>query len=118
MTRLFCVLGTTLLLAACGPSCEQDIGPASIIETSDNPYRIFRRSTDLDISSARWVNYTTNQSGSALVYQDYACVFPFGCGTWTHMDASIPLSPGLNRVTFYETSDGCEWRDENDITLL
>lgn len=118
MIRLYGVLMTSLLLAACGPSCEDDVGPASIIETSDNPYRIFRRSTDLDITSARWENHTANQSGSALVYQDYACVWPLWCGTWTHMDASIPLSPGLNRVTFYETSDGCEWRDENEITLM
>lgn len=117
MIRLFCVLGTSLLLAACGSSCEEEVGPASIIETSDNPYRYFIKSSDLEITSARWINHTTNESGSALVYQDYACVFLFGCGTWTHMDASIPLSPGLNRVTFYETSDGCEWRDDLDITL-
>lgn len=117
MDRIFCVLGASLLLSACGSSCEDDVGPASIIETSSNPYQIFRRSTDLDIVSARWENHTTNQSGTATVYQDYACVFPIGCGTWTHIEASIPLTRGLNRVSFYEKSDGCEWRDENDITL-
>ena len=117
MIRFLCVLGASLSLAACGSSCEEDVGPARIIKTSENPYRIFRRSSDLDITSARWINHTTNESGSAMVYQDYACIFPFGCGTWSHMDASIPLDPGLNRVTFFETSDGCEWRDENEITL-
>lgn len=117
MIRFCCVLGATLSLAACGSSCEQDSSPASIISTSENPYQISRKSTDLDIVSARWVNHTTGESGSAIVYQDYACVWPLWCGTWTHMEASIPLSPGLNRVTFYEKSDGCEWKDENEITL-
>ncbi len=117
MTRLLGILWATSLLAACGTSCDQDGTPLSIIRTSDNPYELTRRSTDLEIVSARWSNQTTGSSGSAIVYQDYGCIFLFGCGTLTHIEASIPLSPGLNRITFYENDGECEWKDEMEITL-
>lgn len=117
MIRLLSILWTAPFLVACGTSCEQDSSPANIIQTSENPYQMVRRSTDLDIVSARWINHTTHEAGSATVYQDYGCIFPFGCGTLTHIEASIPLSPGLNRVTFYEGEKDCEWEDENEITL-
>lgn len=117
MIRLLCVLWTTFFLVACGTSCEQDSAPANIIQTTDNPYQIYRLSTDLDIVSARWENRTTSERGSATVYQDYGCILILGCGTLTHIKASIPLSPGLNRVTFYEDEGDCEWKDENEIIL-
>ena len=117
MIRFLGILWTASFLAACGTSCEQDSAPANIIQTSENPYQLFRKSTDLDIVSARWENHTTNERGNATVYQDYGCIFPFGCGTLTHIEASIPLAPGLNRVTFYEDEGDCEWDDENEITL-
>jgi major membrane immunogen (membrane-anchored lipoprotein) len=117
MVRILSVLCTAFFLTACGTSCDQDSSPASIIQTSQNPYQLSRRSTDLDIVSARWENQTTNEIGGATVYQDYGCIFLFGCGTLTHIDASIPLSPGLNRVIFYEDEGDCEWREDIEITL-
>lgn len=118
MIRLLIILWAAPFIVACGSSCEQDSSPAYIIQTSENPYPMNRRSTDLEIVSARWTNHTTNEEGSAIVYQDYGCIFPFGCGTLTHIEASIPLSPGLNRVTLYEDDGDCEWKDENEITLI
>lgn len=117
MIRLLLILWAISFQVGCGTSCEQDSAPVNIIQTSENPYQLFRRSTDLEIESARWENHTTNGAGSAVVYQDYGCIIIFGCGTLTHIEASIPLTPGLNRVTFYEDDGDCEWEDENEITL-
>ncbi|MFT5116341.1 MAG: hypothetical protein ACI8P9_005711 [Parasphingorhabdus sp.] len=117
MIRLLSILFTVSFLAGCGTSCDQAEKLGWVIQTSENPYQLFRRSTDLDIVSARWENHTTNERGGATVYQDYGCILFFGCGTLTHIEASIPLAPGLNRVTFYEDEGDCEWKDENEITL-
>ncbi len=118
MVRLLCIVGVVSILAGCGSSsCDEDGETAYIIQTSENPYQLQRRSTDLDIESMRWENYTTGEAGSGIVYQDYGCIFPFGCGTLSHIEASIPLSPGLNRVSIFEDEGDCEWEDEYEITL-
>ena len=117
MLRHLCIPFAAAILAGCGSSCDEDSGPVNLIQTSENPYRLLRRSTDLEIEAARWENHTTNEKGDAIVYQDYSCIFPIGCGTFTHIEASIPLLPGLNKVTVYEDDGDCEWKDENEITL-
>ena len=117
MVKILSVLLVTSILTACGTSCEQDGESVKIIETSENPYPLFRRTTDLDIQSARWENRTTGEEGVANVYQDYGCILILGCGTLTHIDAPIYLAPGLNQVQFYEDEGDCEWEETLEITL-
>jgi hypothetical protein len=116
------VAGTLALLAGCGSeSCEQDYPPPEQIATSDNPYRISYRTSNVGISQVRWENVTTGDSGTASLEQKYECVpfifFPPICGDWLHVTMDIPLIPGANTVHTYEASDGCEWRDDYVITL-
>lgn len=111
----FTIIVTTL--TGCNStSCEQDYPPPFEITTSDNPYNLSFYSTDLSISSARWENITTGESGIANISQIYECIFPLGCGDWTHVEMYVPLTTGTNTVYTYETSDGCEWRSDYLIT--
>lgn len=125
LAGLFGLLGTlsaALLLAAltgCGgyESCEQDLLPPMQETTRESPYEIRTLSSDLEISSARWVNITTGTQGSGAVTQVQECVFLFGCGTWSLIAMDIPLVQGVNNVRTFRTSDGCEWREDLLITL-
>lgn len=117
MYKIMAVLVATSIVAGCGTSCEQDGTPLSIIQTSENPYQLFQRTTDLEIESARWNNRTTGFEGGASVSQEYGCLNFLGCGTLTVMRATIPLAPGLNQVTFYEDDGECEWKEDLEITL-
>ena len=123
LAGLFGLLGTlsaALLLAAlagCGSSCEQDLLPPRQETTNESPYEIRTLSSDLEISSARWINTTTGTSGSGTVTHVQDCVFLFGCGTWSLISMDIPLARGVNAVQTYQTSDGCEWREDLSITL-
>ena len=125
LAGLFGLLGTlsaALLLAAltgCGgyESCEQDLLPPRQETTRESPYEIRTLTSDLEISSARWVNITTGTQGSGTVTQVQECVFLFGCGTWSLIAMDIPLVQGVNNVRTFQTSDGCEWREDLLITL-
>ena len=99
-------------------SCSQDFLPPAEITTNSNPYHYRSLSSDLGISAARWVNNTTGDSGAVTVTQQYECVPFIGCGTWSVIEMFIPLTPGVNSIYVYHTSDGCEWRDDYLITLL
>jgi len=123
LTRVSTVFGSAVIvfmsvsLMGCGgSSCEQDYPPPTEIITSNNPYHIGFYSSDLGISSARWVNITTGGAGPGTVSQAYECFFPIGCGTWSHVEADVYLATGLNTVYLYHSSDGCEWRDDYLIT--
>ena len=119
-TRLFIILCICLsLLSGCGSGndCDQDYPPPSEISTTSNPYTFSTLSSDLGIVSTRWENLTTSASGSGTVTQVYECVFPIGCGTWSRLVNTVPLSVGYNLVFIYNSSDGCEWRDDYAVTL-
>lgn len=123
LAGLFGLLGTLsaalllVALAGCGSSCEQDLLPPRQETTRESPYEIRTLSSDLEISSARWVNITTGTSGSGTVTHVQDCVFLFGCGTWSLIAMDIPLVQGVNNVRTFQTSDGCEWREDLLITL-
>lgn len=124
LAGLFGLLGTLSAalvlgsLTGCGGvSCEQDFPPPTQITTTANPYEIRTLSSDLEISSVRWVNATTGTSGGGTVTQVQECVFLFGCGTWSSIEMDIPLVQGVNTIYTYESSDGCEWRSDLLITL-
>lgn len=106
-----------LVLAGCGNTCEQDYSPPSELNTSQNPYAIDYWSTNLGIDGTSWVNQTTGASGVGVVTQEYHCIFPFGCGTMSHVSNTVELAPGLNTVYTYEQNDGCDWRSDYLITL-
>lgn len=107
-------------LTGCGgfESCEQDHPPPRQETTSQSPYEIRTLSTDLEITSARWVNITSGTAGSGTVTQVEECVFLLGCGTWSLIAMDIPLVQGVNTIQTYRTSDGCEWREDLSITLI
>lgn len=105
------------VLSGCSDSCSQDSSDPFPLDTNENPYQYVSHSSDLDIESARWVNETNGSSGDGTVTIVNDCLFLLGCGQWARTEMSIDLNPGLNRVSIYETEDGCEWREDYDITL-
>lgn len=115
-----CVALILAALTGCGgwDSCEQDYLPPRQETTRESPYEIRTLSSDLSITSARWVNTTTGASGGGTLTQVQECVFLFGCGTWTLIAMDIPLVRGPNTVQTFRTSDGCEWREDLQITLI
>ncbi|HET9736443.1 MAG TPA: hypothetical protein VFP62_14355 [Burkholderiales bacterium] len=107
------------LLAGCGgsDSCEQDYPPPTVLTAPQSPYQLRSLSSNLAISSVRWVNATNGESGAGTVMQVQECVPFIGCGTWSELIVVVSLIAGLNTVYRYHTSDGCEWRDDYLITL-
>jgi hypothetical protein len=121
---LLCVAGVAgmlSLLTGCGVDCEQDFPPPEQITTNDNPHRISYLSSDLGIASIRWQNVTTGASGTGSVTRVNECTggFPFPriCGDWSRIIVDVSLAPGQNTVHTFESSDGCEWREDYLITL-
>ena len=118
------VLAFAIVLASLGfigcsgfDDCEQDYPPPSQLSTSSTPHTFSTLSSDLGISSTRWENLTTGESGGGTVTRVYECVFFIGCGNWSRVENTVPLSAGYNLVYIYNSSDGCEWRDDYEITL-
>jgi hypothetical protein len=107
------------LLAGCGGGndCEQDFPPPTPLTATQSPYELSTLSSNLGISSVRWVNAANGESGAGTVTQVQECVPFIGCGTWSRLVVVVTLIPGVNTVYRYHTSDGCEWRDDYLITL-
>jgi len=118
-TRSFIILCfcLSLLIGCSSDDCEQDYPPPSQLSTTSSPHTFSTLSSDLGISSTRWENLTTGESGGGTVTRVYECVFFIGCGNWSRVENTVPLSAGYNLVYIYNSSDGCEWRDDYEITL-
>lgn len=104
------------LLSGCSNDCEQDYLPPETVSTSQSAYTTSYLTTDLGVGYTRWENRSTGEAGYGTVTSVYECVPFVGCGDWKRVSNTIPLMAGINIVYVFTESDGCEWRDDYEIT--